>query len=370
VRRTADAVVIGGGFAGAATAYYLARKGLRNVVLLEQEDLPGRHASGNNAAVARCLVVPPDQLSLAIEGIRFMKEPPDDFPRGSYFERTGSIMLAGPEREGSMRASVEASRSAGVNGEWLAAQEVERLMPVIRGGEFVGGAYGHDDGVVDVAALLDAFLRAARALGVKVLSGHRLVAVDTRAETVTGVRTNGDDFRTPVVVNAAGAWANEVARLAGASALPLRSWKRHLMVTTALPWVDRSWPSVWDMSHEVYFRPEPPGLLLSPCDATDSRPSDTSADPGALELLAEKLTRWFPRLGNVSIAKSWAGLRTFAPDGNPVLGPDPSLAGFHWCAALGGNGMTLSPALGRITAEAVLGEAPAPAHSARRFAAA
>jgi D-arginine dehydrogenase len=187
---------------------------------------------------------------------------------------------------------------------------------------------------------------------------------------VTGVRTDTESFSTPAVVNAAGAWATDVARMAGATAVPLRSLKRHIMVTSDLPWASRGWPAVWDMSHEVYFRPEPPGLLLSPCDAVETPPPGEATDSAAIELLAEKLLRWLPRLASVEVASVMAGLRTFAPDGNIVLGEDPKVSGFFWCAGLGGNGMTLSPALGRIVAESVVGASlPPAAHAAARFAA-
>jgi glycine/D-amino acid oxidase-like deaminating enzyme len=368
--QTADVVVVGGGFAGAATAYHLTRLGAGRVILLEQEDLPGRHASGRNAAVARRLVVSPDHLPLAIEGIRFMEHPPDDFPAGRYFDRTGSLMLGGPDLEPKLRAAVANGPSLGVRAEWLTPEEVERFVPATAGGEFAGAAYSRDDGVADIAALLDAMLKAARGRGLQVLGECPLTAVDVSGGAVVAVHAGRETISTRALVNAAGAWSPEVARLAGASAPPLRSLKRHMMVTSPLPWTSREWPAVWDMSHDVYFRPEPPGLLLSPCDAVEALPPGESTDGSALELLAEKLTRWLPRLSTVSIASVLAGLRTFAPDGNMVLGEDPKVRGFFWCAGLGGNGMTLSPALGRIVAEAVLKQsAPPPAHSVERFAA-
>jgi glycine/D-amino acid oxidase-like deaminating enzyme len=363
-------VIVGGGFAGAATAYHLARRGVKNVVLLEQEDLPGRHASGRNAAVARRLVGSADHLPLALEGVRFMEEPPDDFPPGRYFERTGSILMGGPELEPKLRASVENGRTTGVRGEWLQPEEVERLVPATAGATFVGAAYSHDDGLADIAALLEAFLRSARAAGHRILRRARLTAVEVQGGAVCGVRTNGECLSTRAVVNAAGAWATEVARMAGLTGVPLRSLKRHMMVTSGLPWTSRGWPAVWDLSHDVYFRPEAPGLLLSPCDATEAEPPGEATEAAAVELLADKLAQWLPRLADVSIASVMAGLRTFAPDGNMVLGEDPRLRGFYWCAGLGGNGMTLSPALGRIVAESVLGQAPPAAHDVRRFAAA
>src|SRR5262249_44944940 len=233
-----------------------------------------------------------------------------------YFERTGSLLLGAGEREETLRASVEAWRAEGVAADWLGAVEIERLVPATPGGAFAGGGFCAGDGGADIAALREASPRAARAPGAEVLTGRRVQSIHTQGGAVIALRTDAEYIHTPVVVNGAGAWAAELARLAGAAPLPLRSTKRHLMVTSRLEWVDRGWPSVWDVSHEFYFRPEPPGLLLSPCDAAECGPEAGTTDALALELLAEKLTRWMPRLSGLSIASTWAGLRTFASDDN------------------------------------------------------
>lgn len=366
---TAEAVVIGAGFAGAATAYHLVRLGIRDVVILEAERLPGTHSSGRNAAMARFLVMKPDHLPLAMEGIGFMHRPPASFPAGDYVRKCGSLMLVADKKDPKVQAAAESWRARAVPAVWLEPDEVERRVPATVGGSFAGAYYCADDGVADVAALLEGYLKAAREGGARVLTNRRVVAIGSEAGKIRWVETEQERIYANVVVNACGAWATEIARMAGACEIPLRSLRRHLVFTEPLPWVDTRWPFVWDVSHELYFRPEPPGLLLSPCDTTVVAPGDVPVDQAAVELLAEKVQRWMPRLANISVGTVFAGARTFTPDDNFVLGRDPRLEGFAWCAGLGGNGMAISAAAGRITAEALLGRAPTPAvHSPARFA--
>ena len=126
---------------------------------------------------------------------------------------------------------------------------------------------------------------------------------------------------------------------------------------------------MWDETHGLYFRPESGGLLLSPCDETDYAPGDVASDPAAAGHLAEKLARWMPRLAGVAVRRTWAGLRTLAPDSHFVIGEDPVRRGFFWCAGLGGHGVAASAAAGRLAADAVLERPVPPAHAPARFAA-
>ncbi|HET7293772.1 MAG TPA: FAD-binding oxidoreductase [Vicinamibacteria bacterium] len=355
-----EVVVVGSGFAGAATAYHLTRLGVRNVVLVEQEDLPGRHASARNAAMARTTAVPPSIAPLAAEGLRFFAEPPADLGCGPLLRSCGMLVLASGRQAADLREALPRS--------WLAPDDVARLVPVTSGGRFDGAVWGPRDGVVDIALLLARLLAAARARGARLLTGERAVAINIERGRVTGVVTGRGTIEARWVVNAAGAWAGGVASLAHAAPVPLRPCRRHLFATAALPWVKPTWPIVWDVTHGFYFRPEPPGLLLSPCDETEHAPGLPSTDPAAAEELATKLERFMPVVSGVEILASWAGLRTLGPDGCFVLGRDPEVDGFVWCAGLGGHGMTTCPSVGRIAAEAVLGR-PAPAeHAAARFA--
>jgi glycine/D-amino acid oxidase-like deaminating enzyme len=367
VGSTGDVVVIGAGFAGAATAYHLVRLGVRDVVLVEQETMAGVHASSQNAGMARQTALAPAITPLAMEAVSFLREPPADWPLPFDFRPVGMLLLADGDQATSLRAAAESGRPGA--GRWLSRDEVERRAPLTAGGAFAGAVFGAEDGVVDIAALLQGYLRAAARGGARLLTGQRVRAVQTEKGRVTAVETDRETIATRSVVDAAGAWAGSVAAFAGLAPPPLRPCRRHLFVSGPLPQVDRSSPIVWDLTHALYFRPEPPGLLLSPCDETDHAPGPVAVDSSAQELLASKLLRFFPRLADVPLVRGWAGLRTLTPDGNFLLGRDPRLEGFVWCAGLGGHGMTTSAAVGRIAAEAVLGKPGPKEHDPGRFVA-
>ncbi len=179
------------------------------------------------------------------------------------------------------------------------------------------------------------------------------------------VRTPGGRIACRVVVDAAGAWADGVAAMAGLAPLGLSPYRRHIVVTPPQPFVQPSWPLVWHMTEDWYFRPEVGGLLLSPCDQVPWPAGPAQRDSAALELLAEKLAAGCPPLAGLPIQAWWAGLRTLSPDGRFAIGPDPRLQGFFWVAGLGGHGMTGSAAVGDLAAALLVGEAVDPARLAR-----
>ncbi len=365
----ADAVIVGAGFAGASTAYWLTRLGMKKVVLLEKEDLPGRHATGQNAAMARQAVSSRAIFPLAVEGVRFLANPPSDFEQGPLLRATGSLILASGREAADLRAFLPALLGAGLPVRWISLVDVEARVPPTRGGSFEGALACATDGVVDISALLAGYLAAATGRGARLMAGRDLRSVVSERGRVVAVETGTERIETPIVVNAAGAWAKGVAALAGAAPLPLRPFRRHLVSTARMEGVDPEWPFTWDVTHGVYFRPEPPGLLLSPCDETEFQAGVPAVDPAATELLGEKLAKFYPALADIPVLRAWAGLRTLTPDGNFLLGRDPFLEGFVWCAGLGGHGMTTSAAAGRIAAEAALGSKVPEPHDPARYTA-
>jgi glycine/D-amino acid oxidase-like deaminating enzyme len=243
-------------------------------------------------------------------------------------------------------------------------------VPLLRDAEFDGAAWCGTDGIIDIHALLSGYLKAANARGARLRYGAGVRAIERHGGTFTIV-TEKDAVQARVIVNASGAWANTLAELAGARPLPLRPCRRHLFVSGPLSWVDKGWPFVWDVTHEIYFRPEGDGLLLCACDQEELPPGDPPVKGDVQELLAEKIQNHIPALSDVSISRGWAGFRTLTPDGRFVIGWDGEVEGLFWVAGLGGHGMTTSAAVGRLAVDLLLSgpERNAAAFSPTRFGA-
>jgi glycine/D-amino acid oxidase-like deaminating enzyme len=362
-------VIVGAGFAGAATAYHLTRRGLTDILLLEQESIPGFHSSGRNAAMIRQCVSDPALAYLARDGAMFLRHLPADWPVPVQFKQQGSLLLGSDEGWEKLKRDANAGLRLGIEVELWTPDQAERHVPVLAEAEFDGAIWCATDGIIDVHALLSGYLKTATAKGARIRYGRAVRAVHAMGEPCLEIVTDDEVIRAQVLVNACGAWANKLARMAGAFELPLHPCRRHLFVSPPLDWVDPSWPFVWDVSHDLYFRPEGEGLLLCACDQEELPPGDPPVDASIGELLAEKVQRYFPGLSKVAINKSWAGLRTLTPDGRFVVGWDPAVKSLFWVGGLGGHGVTTSSAVGALAADMIVaGRArEVEAFSPRRF---
>jgi D-arginine dehydrogenase len=359
-----DYAIIGAGFAGAATAYHLSRRGAGKVLVLEQEAIPGFHSSGRNAAMVRQCVPDLALDELTREGANFIRNLPADWPEPVHFKQNGSLLLGSGKGWEKLQHDARVGLSVGIEMELWTPDQAKRHVPLLRDAEFDGAAWCGTDGIIDIHALLSGYLKAATAKGAKLRYGAGVRALERRGETFVIV-TEKDSVQARVVINAAGAWANTLAELAGAARLPLRPCRRHLFVSGPLAWVDKGWPFVWDVTHDIYFRPEGDGLLLCACDQEELPPGDPPINEEVRELLAEKIHHYIPALSEVSISRGWAGFRTLTPDGRFVIGWDGKAEGFFWVAGLGGHGMTTSAAVGRLAADLLLS---GPENSAEAFA--
>ncbi len=350
-----DVAIIGTGFAGAATAYHLTRQGITDVLLLEQETIPGFHSSGRNAAMIRQCVPDPAVAKLARDGAAFLHNFPPDWPAPVQFKRNGSLLLGKGEGWEKLKWEAGADRALGVDVALWTPDQAKAHVPVLLDAEFDGAVWCESDGIIDIHALLSGYLKAATSNGARIRYGARVEAMHSNGNGPLEITINGESITAKTVVNATGAWANTIAAMLGTNKLPLRPCRRHLFVSPPLEWVDPRWPFVWDVSHDIYFRPEGEGLLLCACDQVELLPGDPPIDPSMGEILAEKIERYIPGLSNVSINKSWAGFRTLTSDGRFVIGWDPQVKNLFWVAGLGGHGVTTSSAVGALAADVIMG---------------
>ncbi len=351
----AEHVIIGAGFAGAATAYHLARRGRTDIVLVEREAVPGFHSSGRNAAMIRQCVSDPALARLARDGAAFLRGLPSDFPVAVQYKQNGSLLLGAGKGWEKLRHDAEIGASLGVEMGLWTPERAKDHVPVLGDAVFDGAAWCASDGVVDIHALLSGYLKGATVAGARLRCGTEIKAIVQRGSEGFELLTENETIKTEILINAGGAWANPIAKMAGADELPLAACRRHLFVSPPMDWVDTNWPFVWDVTHDVYFRPEGKGLLLCACDQQEMPACDPPLDPAVEESLAEKIQRTVPALSRVSINRRWAGLRTLCRDGRFVIGWDGKLQGFFWVAGLGGHGVTTSAAVGALAADLIAG---------------
>ena len=332
--------IIGAGLAGAACARALAERGF-GVTILESESLPGQHASGRNAAMIRQVVESAAVAVLAKRGAALLQDLSRALPGDDLFQATGSLLIG---KRGDLAALLSSSPDA--EAQWMTWREAKERFPTTPLPDFEAALFTPGDGLLDVGRLLHFLL----APPVRLVTDAPVIGAERLGRRILRVVTPKGSFAADLVIDAAGPWADHVATLLGADTLGLVAYRRHLYHTGRLAWVDRTWPFVWDVSRGFYFRPESGGLLLSACDQDRQPPGDCQASPGADALLAEKLATQPSPLADLGIARRWAGLRTFAPDREFVIGWDPKLENLIWAAALGGHGVTTSLALGEEVA--------------------
>lgn len=334
-----DILIVGGGIAGLATAAHLAHAG--RVALVEREDLPGFYASGHNAGIARQLTGRAEHTALAVQGR-------DRLARAGLMQTTGGCLLGA--EPGGAAALAEESRAFGLPAEAGTGSP----YPGLRAAEWLRLP---SDGVIDIDAELRHCAQRARAGGASLHFGWRVTAVEPGPDGFR-VTTDRGVLHTRILVNAAGAWARELGRMAGGLDLDFQPLRRHLVWSQAPCPAEQPW--TWWADRPFYLRPESGGALLCPCDEVPvplpARGAQPATDPGVLEGLAHSVQELAPHLDQAPVTRLWCGLRTFAPDRKFVLGFDPVNPNLFWVAGLGGHGMTSGLAVGQTAAQALLGK--------------
>ena len=346
--------MIGAGIAGAAAAWHLAEHA--SVVVVEREAQPGAHATGRSAALLTETSGAPVVCSLAAASRGFLADPPEGFVDHPLLAPRGLLWIARGTDRGLLEAKTAAAEAAGAEVRRLDGAACRELVGVLRPEAATAGIYEPDAMGIDVDGLLQGFLRGARRRGAELHLVAPVTAVVERRGGGWQVQAGDRRWDCDAVVNAAGAWCDPVAELAGVEPLGLRPLRRSVFVFPPPAGVDAAaWPMVWDIGNRFYFEPEGPLLLVSPVDEIPSEPCDARPRTEDIALGVEELEA-ATSLRVRGVRRTWAGLRTFAPDDVPVCGFDPGRAGFFWLAGQGGYGIKTSPALGRLAASLITGE--------------
>ena len=350
-----NVVIVGAGLAGCSTAWHLA--GETDVLLLEQGEQAGAEASSQNAGMVRRLGEDPYERLLSVRTHAWLEEPGDDWRDCPPSRRTGAV-IALAEEPHELHDAASHLRAQGVRVE--ACDRPGEVAPALLGAPTAFAWHLPDERVADAHSLITGFLRGARARGAELRCRTRVVALLRQGDRVVGVQTEQGPIHADHTVLAAGAWTSALATDIGLHR-PLVALRRSLLQSEPHPLSSDTHPWTWIDDVGVYVRPEAGGFLVSGCDEEIDPPSPGpgsrgSAPPLARALAQHKLATFLPALAPLSLRLGWTGLRTFAPDRRPVLGPDPEAPGLHWAAGLGGFGVTCSYAVGEAVAGWLRGE--------------
>ena len=362
----ARVVILGGGILGGAVASALARAGESDVVILEAEELLNVHSSGRSAAYYIPMYESDAFADLAEASLPFLCDPPAGFVDHPIFVRRGAIIAAPPAGDDALVAEAARARRLGIAVRELEGSQVTELFPIARSDAIGHALFYPDAGEIDVEALAQAFVRDARRRGARLATRRRFLSARHTGGRISSVLTSAGEIACEAVVNAAGAWAGEVAIAAGASPIPVRPLRRHIICVKLPPELGSArWPFFRFPSVPLYCKSETGSLLASPMDEEPDRPGNCTTDVVQIAIAGDAVNR-YTTLEVRHIMKAWAGHRTFAPDRVPLVGRDPAVPNFYWAACLGGAGVMGAPAVGRLVAAAIL-EMPTILPVARRI---
>ena len=385
---TADVVIIGSGIVGSSVAYHLAQAGCANVLVLEREAHQGKGSTGKSMGGVRAQFSTPVNIQMSKYSIDFFSKFDEVVGHPADYRAHGYLFCATTETHlAYLKANQERQNSLGVtNVEWVSPEEITKMVPQLRMDDILGGTFCPTDGFVDPHSVMMGFMLNARERGARLwldtqvtgievdagsadvssaLGGPNAVSKQSadvssafpalNARRISGVQTSRGFISTRIVVNAAGPWAAQVARMAGAE-LPVEPLRRQLVPTEPFDQLPKRFPMVIDMSTGFHFRREGKGILLAWNDPEETPGFKTDFDSSFVEKILTHAASRVPVLAEAEVnpRRAWAGLYEMTPDHHAIIGPAPNVRGLYFVNGFSGHGVMHSPASGRITADLIL----------------
>ncbi|MBD0326123.1 MAG: FAD-binding oxidoreductase [Pyrinomonadaceae bacterium] len=362
MRETADVVIIGGGIVGASVAYHLAEAGYTNVRIVERETAQGLGSTGRATGGVRAQFATAVNIRMSRYSIDFISHFEEATGHPSGYDPAGYLFVATNERQLQyLKETGERQRSEGLtNVEIVSAADIRRMMPQLRADDIVGGSFCQTDGFVVPLSILRGFSERAFERGVRLWLETEVTGIEVEGGSVSRVLTTRGAISTRAVVNATGAWAANVARLAGVE-IPITPLRRQLVCTKPLAEMPARFPMVIDMSDGFHFRPDSlagasPGVLLAWPDPEEEAGFESEFDERFAEKLLPRAVSRVPCLAGAEIdeKRCRAGLYEVTPDHHAIIGEAPGVRGLFLANGFSGHGVMHSPATGLVMSELIL----------------
>ncbi len=353
----ANVVIIGGGIVGSSIAYHLTAAGCKDVVVIERETTQGKGSTGKSMGGVRAQFSTPVNIQMSLYSIPFYAHFDEQLGNPGGYRPQGYLFCATSEQHMAyLRSNYERQVSLGLRDVNIVTDEdIQKMFPQLRADDIVGGSFCSTDGFVDPYSAMIGFTSWAVEHGAKLWKNAEVIGITRDKDGVSGVDTKRGHIATRTIVNCAGAWSAQVAKMAGVD-LPVEPLRRMLVPTEPFDRFPKSAPMIIDMSNGFHFRPEGPGFLLAWNDPEETPGYKTDFDPTFVEKILTRAANRVPIFEELAVnpKRAWAGLYEMTPDHHPILGPVIGCPGLFLANGFSGHGVMHAPATGKILSDLIL----------------
>lgn len=351
--KSAEIIIIGGGVMGASTAYHLAARGQKNILLIEKEEFFGLGATGRCAGGVRYQFSTEINIELSKKSLPMFENFKDEIGQDIGYQKCGYLFaLTKPEDVEFFRHNVNIQHNLGVDTEWLTGDELRRILPMMRFDDAIAGTLNRNDGLVDPNSVVLGYINAATRLGVRALTDVEVTGITVERGKVCGIITNQGEVLSDTIVNACGPWSGLISEMSGVS-LPITPLRRQMLTTSSLPEIPQDFPFVIDFAQSLYFHREGDGLLTGMSNQAELPGFNQNVDEEFELVNLEAAISRMPMLEQARLVSHWAGLYEVTPDAHPIFGCTP-VKGFLVVTGFSGHGFMHGPISGKLISEYIL----------------
>jgi len=356
--KNADIVIIGGGVIGLSAAFQLAKMKYGKIIVVEKELFLGSGATSKCAGGVRAQFTTKINIQMSMKSEEMLVHFAEDTGYPAVYDQVGYMFLISDENElRDFGEAMKLQKSLGLKVDFIEPSEINNIAPHLRTDDIIKATFCHDDGLADPGELVQGYATASRRLGVEIQIETEVTGIKMIGDKIQGVITNKGELNAPVVVNAAGPYANVIGKMAG-TVVPVEPVRRQIVTTGALDYTPHTFPMVVDVKAGLYFHRESPGLLLGWADKNVKPGFDISVDPEYTDTILMKALERVPKLETAEISKAWAGLYETTPDHHAIIGFAPGVPGMFLVTGFSGHGLMHAPAAGLVAAELIGGKKP------------